>query len=55
MNTYERMELIAEIESLAAEQGITDVPLLERLPDLTDLQLVTLRDGLESVSEGYAA
>lgn len=48
MNTFERMELIEEIEALADQLGVTDLWILQRLEDQTDNKLVHLRDGLKA-------
>lgn len=46
MGTNERIELIEEIEGLAAELGVSDLPTIRNLRDKSDLVLLTLRDGL---------
>lgn len=47
MSGFDRMGLIEEIGALAAELGVTDLPLLERLEDRPDNFLVNLRDVLQ--------
>jgi hypothetical protein len=50
MGTYDRMELINEIEALEAEFGF-ELTVSKRLTDLTDLQLLVLRDGLAAAAD----
>jgi hypothetical protein len=52
MNTFERMEIISEIEALCAA---LDLKLTICLEDQTDLSLIGLRDALASVEQDAAA
>jgi len=59
MSTFERMEIIKEIKAQAAtlqvagtEPGEYRMTVLDRLEGQSDLQLVTLRDGLAVMAEG---
>lgn len=49
MSTFDRMEIIDEIEALEAEFGF-ELTVTKKLTDLTDLQLVVLRDGLAAAA-----
>ncbi len=52
MSTYDRMELISEIEGLEAEFGF-ELTVSKKLSDLTDLQLLVLRDGLAAAADEH--
>lgn len=50
MSSYDRMELITEIEALEAEFGF-ELTITKKLSDLSDLQLLVLRDGLAAAAD----
>lgn len=51
MSACDRMELIKEIEGLAAEIGAGDLPLIQKLEDRSDNFLVNLRTVLSIRTE----
>jgi len=55
MSTFDRMELIEEIEVLAIDLGVTDMSVLDRLTSLDDSQLLNLRDALQERLDEAAA
>lgn len=50
MSTFDRMELIEEIGALEAEFGF-ELTISKKLTDLSDLQLLVLRDGLAAAAD----
>ena len=51
MSAFDRLEIISGIESMAHSLGMTDLTVLQKLPDLTDGELGRLFGALDEVSE----
>lgn len=54
MSAFERQELISEIEAFAAELGVTDLTILQKLEDQPDNRLVNFRNVLQERTEELA-
>lgn len=51
MSTFDRMEIIEEIEAAAEALGIQAMTVLSRLPDLPDNDLLKLWSALKHIGE----
>jgi len=51
MSTFDRMEVIAEIEALAESLGMERMTVLSRLADLPDNDLLKLWSAMKNINE----